>query len=243
MHKPDQHIPAYTQAPHLPKAGRLPTAVIVAGAAVVAAAVLALAIAARARVSVSESPRVQPIQDMAEQPKFTAQSANAFFEDGRAMRAPINGTVARGHADEDDHYYRGFSTVTNGPVEAQVFFDGFPDRVKVTPELIARGEQRFNIYCAVCHGTDGSGAGPVHRRASELALQQQANWTPPADLRSDMVRMRPEGHIYNTINMGIRNMPAHGPQIPVADRWAIVAWVRTLQVKHQAATTPVAIRN
>jgi mono/diheme cytochrome c family protein len=238
MHKSDQHIPAYTQAPRLPKAGRLPNVLIAGGLAVAAAAVLALAIAARARVSISESPRVQPIQDMAEQPKFTAQSANSFFEDGRAMRTPVNGTVARGHADEDDHYHRGFSTVTTGVVESQVFFDGFPDRVKVTPELMARGAQRFNIYCAVCHGTDGSGTGPVHRRATELAALQQANWTPPADLRSDAVRVRPEGHLYNTINMGIRNMPAHGPQIPVADRWAIVAWVRALQLKHQAATRP-----
>lgn len=235
-------IPAYTQAPRPPTAGRIPPALAVGGLAMAAVLMVPLAIAARARVSVSESPRVQLIQDMTMQPKAGPQSASVFFEDGRAMRAPPAGIVARGRADGDDHFYRGFRTVTSAAgVESQVYFDGFPDRVKVTPELITRGEERFGIYCAGCHGRDGSGTGPVHRRAMELVQTQQANWTPPADLRSEMVRMRPEGHIYNTINMGIRNMPAHGPQIPVADRWAIVAYVRSLQLSHPpAATQPAA---
>ena len=231
--------PNPTFAPRPPAAGRPPAVVLAAGAVVIAATLVPLAIGARARVSTSESPRVQPLQDMARQPKFGPQSANAFFEDGRAMRSPVSNTVARGKAEADDHYYRGFSTHTaeNG-IESSTYFEGFPAQAKVTQELISRGEQRFNIYCAACHGRDGSGTGPVHRRAAELALQQQANWTQPADLRSEMVRLRPEGHIFNTITMGIRSMPAHGPQIPVSDRWAIVSYVRALQLSSPVTPLP-----
>ena len=231
MLDPTVNIPAFTQATVSPGGGRLPAVIVVAGLAIVAAFLVPLAIAARARVSNSDQPRLQPIQDMAQQPKYGPQSPNAFFSDGRAMRSSPSGTVARGRADEDDHYYRGFRTVTDAAGnETITFLDGFPDRVKVTPQLISRGEQRFNIYCAACHGRDGSGTGPIHRSASALAAQGLANWTPAAYLHSDIVRTRPDGHLYNTINVGIRNMPAHGPQIPVADRWAIVAWMRTLQL-------------
>jgi mono/diheme cytochrome c family protein len=249
MHPSTRSIPERTLAPRPPAAGRPPALAVMIAALAIAASMVPLAIGARARVSTSEFPRVQPLQDMARQPKFGPQSANPFFEDGRAMRSPVSNTVARGRTEADDHFYRGFNTQTaaNG-IESMTYFDGFPNQMKVTPESIARGEQRFNIYCAACHGRDGSGTGPVHRRAAELALQQQANWIQPADLRSEMVRLRPEGHIFKTITMGIRSMPAHGPQIPVADRWAIVAYVRALQLSSpvtpspatQPATAPVA---
>lgn len=240
MADPNVNIPLYTHGPSQPGGGRLPIAIVVGLLAIIAALLVPLAISARARVSTSDEPRIQPIQDMAQQPRYGPQSPSAVFNDGRAMRSPVSGTVARGRADDDDHYYRGFRTVTdaNGN-DTTTFLDGFPQRVTLTPELIARGEQRFNIYCAACHGKDGSGNGPIHQRASELVVLHQANWTPPAYLHSDVVRTRPDGHLYNTINVGIRNMPAHGPQIPVADRWAIVAWVRTLQLR-QNPPTPAA---
>jgi mono/diheme cytochrome c family protein len=240
------NLPRYTQAPRPPAGGRLPGWLRVVLIGVPVAAAIPLAIAAKARVNTSSEPRIQLIQDMAFQPKYRTQARSDVFEDGRAMRAPISGVVARGRADDDDHYYRGYSSTTDAAGnETLTYFDGFPTNVKVTPELVERGEQRFNIYCAACHGRDGSGTGPIHRSASTLAAQGLANWTPPMDLNSEQVRTRPAGHIYNTINMGIRNMPAHGPQIATADRWAIVAYVRSLQISRglppaQPTTLPTA---
>jgi mono/diheme cytochrome c family protein len=244
MSTQEPNVPRYTHAPKPPANGKLPKWLRVVMIAAPLAAAIPLAIAARARVNTSTEPRIQLVQDMAFQPKYRTQSRNDVFEDGRAMRPPISGVVARGRADDDDHYFRGFSTTTDAAGnETQSYFDGFPERVKVTPELLERGEQRFNIYCAACHGRDGSGNGLVHQSAAALAQKGEANWTPPMDLNSEQARTRPAGHIYNTINNGIRNMPAHGPQIPVADRWAIVAYVRSLQISRGTpppTTLPVA---
>jgi mono/diheme cytochrome c family protein len=235
MAESSNNIPAYTEAPRPPRSGKPPVWLIVGGLTAVVASWIPLAIAARARVSASNEPRVQPIQDMAFQPKLRPQGVSEVFADGRAMRPPVQGVVARGRADLDDHYYRGYASSTDAQGQELVtYFDGLPKQVKVTPELLARGKQRFDIYCASCHAPDGSGNGLVHLRAMELAEQNQARWTPPANLHSDLVRGRPDGHIYNTINVGIRNMPGHGPQIPVADRWAIVAHVRALQLSRFA---------
>ncbi|HEX8911446.1 MAG TPA: cytochrome c [Humisphaera sp.] len=240
MPDPSAKIPQYTQAPRPPRGGRVPAWLIVAGLTAVVASWIPLAIAARARVATSGDPRVQPFQDMAQQPKYRPQASSEVFADGRAMRPPVAGAVAKGRLDEDDHYFRGYVTTTDAKGQEDVkFLDGFPERVKVDADLVARGQQRFNIYCAACHGRDGSGTGTIHRRATELAEQGLATWTPPADLHSEQVRARPEGHIYNTINVGIRNMPAHGPQVPVADRWAIVAYVRALQLSRNAPPAAV----
>jgi len=108
--------------------------------------------------------------------------------------------------------------------------------------LIKRGRERFNIYCYVCHGYDGSGHGPVNQRALELkaidtdpAHPIGVNWLPAAQLTSDTIRAEPDGKIFNTISNGIRTMPSYGPQIPVDDRWAIVAYVRALQLSQGGA--------
>jgi mono/diheme cytochrome c family protein len=145
----------------------------------------------------------------------------------------IPGTVARGQLDNDDHYYRGFTWVTDAKTGKRVakFYDTFPKQVKIDPALLARGQQRFIIYCAPCHGWDGSGHGPVNERAVQVAQQDPGTkWIPAADLHSDAIRARPVGHIFNTITHGIRSMPPYAAQVPVADRWAIVAYVRALQL-------------
>jgi mono/diheme cytochrome c family protein len=105
--------------------------------------------------------------------------------------------------------------------------------------LVARGQERFDVYCAVCHGTSGYGNGPVSARALQLMELGNAQWTPPSSLHDDLVRGRPDGHIFNTITNGIRNMPAYGSQIPAADRWAIVGYVRALQRSQRATTGDV----
>ncbi|MDQ7007867.1 MAG: cytochrome c [Acidobacteriota bacterium] len=187
-----------------------------------------LAWIARARTRVSSQPRIHIVPDMDSQEKFKAQSASLLFSDGRAMRLPVDGTIAQGELQEDDHYYRG--------KVGEAFATTFPGQVRVDRALLERGRERYGIYCAPCHGQAGDGDGMVARRAEELG---EGTWTPPSNLHDQTVVERPVGHIYNTIANGIRNMPAYGSQVPVADRWAIVAYVRALQRSRRASIDEV----
>jgi mono/diheme cytochrome c family protein len=186
---------------------------------------------ARARVSRSPQPRIHLVQDMDNQPKYRAQHASGVFADMRAMRPPVPGTVAR-DADfmgrrisdlrDDDHFYRG---LVDGDWATRL-----PEGVPLSAATLDRGRERFNIYCSPCHGESGDGNGMIHVRASQLMVINQApTWVPPTPVFDQTVRERPVGHLFNTITNGIRTMPAYGPQIPEADRWAIVAWLRVLQ--------------
>jgi mono/diheme cytochrome c family protein len=187
---------------------------------------------ARGRVTRTDQPRVSLVQDMGAQPRYREQQTSNLFADGRADRPHVVGTVARGALQEDDHYYRGYS---RGPAGADgkpapvKYFDGFPAQVKLTEDLMRRGEERFNIYCSVCHGLDGAGRGPVRVRSEEIGQVLNVKSVHDAD-----VRARPEGHIFNTITNGIRTMGPYSSQIPVEDRWAIVAYVRALQASQNA---------
>ena len=116
---------------------------------------------------------------------------------------------------------------TTQPAGAQSGPDVFP--VKIDAAAVERGQERFNIYCSICHGIDGAGRGPVRVRSEEMGQVMNVKSVHDAD-----VRARPEGHIFNTITNGIRNMPGYGSQIPVEDRWAIVAYVRALQASQNA---------
>ncbi|MBI2840054.1 MAG: cytochrome c [Acidobacteria bacterium] len=178
---------------------------------------------ARARGTKSASPRIHIIQDMDDQPKFRAQQPNSLFADGRATRPPVPGTVAYGKLAEDDHYYRGkvgTDWATTLPVQ-------------VTEPMMKRGQERFGIYCAPCHGLAGAGDGVVAMRADRL---QEGTWVPPASFHTDVNRARSVGYLFNVITNGVRKMPAYGSQIPEADRWAIVSYVRALQ---RSQNTPV----
>jgi len=204
---------------------------------------LPLAIIARARVSKSTEPRIQIMQDMGIQPKFREQMNNPLFADGREMRPKIPGTVSRTDLEEDDHYYRGFIRVYdpyNGQWSVR-FLDGLPPRVKLTQQLLLRGQQRFNIYCYVCHGYDGSGHGPVNEEAMLLKANgiSGMSWSPAATITEARVRAQKDGQIFNTITNGYRTMPSYGMQIPVADRWAIVAYLRALQFTQAAPASVV----
>ncbi|MBK9119393.1 MAG: cytochrome c [Phycisphaerales bacterium] len=180
------------------------------------------------RGRISPFPRIQPLQDMANQPRYGPQAASTAFADGRAMRLPPPGTVARGRLAIDDHYFRGFAIRAQPQSGTQElhFFDGLPAQIKPDLELLERGRIAFNIACVVCHGEDGTGRGPLHVWAVQ---NNQARWVPPTSLLSNEVRERPDGHLYNTIRQGIRNMPPHADQLDVHDRWATVAYIRHLQ--------------
>jgi mono/diheme cytochrome c family protein len=245
----DNNLPKYTVEVRPPRLGRLPVWAKYGLWISVAASWVPLSLIALGRYSVSSEPRIQLAQDMGSQPKYREQQSSEVFADGRADRQPIPGTVARGKSDDDAHYYRGYETELDpktglvkpatvvdpktGKAEAK-WFTTFPDQVKVTPALLHRGRERFNIYCTACHGYDGSGHGLVSDRGVELTDNGQARWVPAANLHGDQVLARPVGHIYNTINVGIRTMAPYGPQIPVEDRWAIVAYVRALQLSQNA---------
>jgi mono/diheme cytochrome c family protein len=192
---------------------------------------LPFAFAFRARVNTSLEPRIAIFQDMGNQPKYGPQKASTVFADGRADRPVIDGTVSRTAVLGDDHYTLGYTKDASGKV---TFFEGLPKRITVDARLLERGQQRFAIYCSSCHGMDGGGLGIVHQRAGEIG---ETKWVPPSNLVAEAVRVRSEGHLYNTINVGIRNMAGLGGQIPVDDRWAIVAYVRALQLSQNAPPT------
>lgn len=185
------------------------------------------------RNSYSTLPKIHYIQDMDNQPGFGPQAPTTLFADGRSTRSHVEGTMARGHLREDDHFYRGFQITQSGSTESFEFFDSFPDTVPVNDRLVQRGADRYVIFCAVCHDDQGTGNGLVHQHA--LALKE-TKWVPPTNLLTQEIRDRPVGQIFQAISDGVRNMPGYKTQIDVEDRWAIVAYVRQLQ-----ATQPVAV--
>jgi mono/diheme cytochrome c family protein len=185
-----------------------------------------LALIMRARTTTSSEPRIHIVPDMDNQPKYKTQSRNSLFADRRAMRPPVDGTVARGA-------HLGDAVVTTGKV-GELWVAEIP--VPVDAGLMARGRERYDIYCSPCHGLSGYGDGMVASRADAL---QEGTWTPPTSFHTDLIRQREAGHLYNTIANGIRNMPAYGSQIPVHDRWAVVAYVRALQRSQNATTEDV----
>ena len=156
------------------------------------------------------------IADMDSQTRYRAQTTNAFFADGRAMRPDPAGTVAFGELVED-------VTLATGR-RGDAWSADIP--ITVTAAVMQRGKQRFNIFCSPCHGAAGYGDGLVALRAKDL---QEQNWVPPASLHDPLVRTRLAGQVFDTIRNGVRTMPAYGRQMPIEDSWAIVAYVRALQ--------------
>lgn len=184
---------------------------------------------ARTRVSTSDKPRIHIIRDMDDQAARRAQHENPLFADKRAMREPVPGTVARGQLRSDGHFFRGQVSQGDGQL---TWATTFPAAVDVDADLLARGRNRFEIYCSVCHGYSGHGDGMVERRVRKLQAQGRTGlggWARPADLTSDPIRSQPHGQIFNTISNGKNNMAGYAAQIPPEDRWAIVAYVRALQ--------------
>lgn len=174
--------------------------------------------------------------DMQDQPRYKAHKKSEFFGDNRAMRDLPEGTVARGYLREDKAFYQGKKTVASNAQPAaavQTSIDAagntvvttFPDAVEefpvpVTKELIDRGEQRYKIFCIVCHGPVGNGDGMIVRRG----------FPQPPTYHDDRLRNAPVGHFYDVITNGWGKMNPYAHQIPVPDRWAIVAYIRALQI-------------
>ncbi len=194
----------------------------------IALAFIPPALIARQRTTPSERRRIHIIQDMDNQYKFRAQHGNELFADTRAMRPPVEGTVARGELFEDDHLYKG--------VADQAWAETFPPQVELNAEFFARGQEQFNIYCRPCHGEAGYGDGIVNERAMELMATavNGTTWVQAKSVHDATVRDQPVGQLYNSITNGVRNMAAYSAQIDVRDRWAIVAYVKALQRSQHA---------
>lgn len=220
---------------------RVPTWLVYLLVIAVVGSWLPLAGAVRARFMKSEKPPVHLLLDMDQQPRFGPQDTNPLFVNNMSSRPPIPGTVARGNLQDDDFFYRGYQpagTTPEGVVQVE-WLEGFPEQVTVDAAFIAKGKELWARYCYLCHGFDGYGNGPVHQRAQQN-IAENPNWIQPSSLHDAARRERPEGHIYNTINNGIRSMAGYGSQIPAPeDRWAIVAYVRALQLSQNAPADAV----
>ena len=197
-----------------------------AGVVLAAVALVPPILIARARVMHSANTRVQVMPDMDQQRKYLPQSANAIFADNRAMRPIVDGAVAAGRTQLDSPLERG---IVNGQ-----WVTDFP--MPMTAAVLQRGLERFNIFCSPCHGWDGAGDGMVAVRGQATS---PGTWVVPTNLHDATVRDRPNGHIFNTITNGIRTMPPYEAQIPVEDRWAIIAYVRALQLSQAAPVDAV----
>jgi mono/diheme cytochrome c family protein len=213
---------------------RIPRGIFGVVAVLAAFTFLPLALIARARESTSELPRLHlnppaPVPDeMDSQFKFKAQAPNWFFGDGRAMRLPPEGTVASEDVVVETAFHNG--------KDGNAWTTNMPAQVPLDEQTMARGQQRFGIYCAPCHGLAGHGDGMVSRRAEKL---QEGTWVTPTNLHEERVRNLPVGDLFNTITHGIRNMPAYGHSIDPTDRWAIVMYVRALQLSQHAPKSAV----
>lgn len=183
----------------------------------------------------STEPPLQIFPDMDHQAKNQPQHPSDFFADGRAGRKWVDGVVPMGYtlpgrylqaAARNRSFGAAFSNqpdYANTGRMGDVYGDGLP--VEVTAALLDRGEERFNIHCAVCHGRTAMGNGIV---------QKIGSWATVVNLQDDRIRTMPDGQIFNTITNGKNTMGAYGPHIAVDDRWAIVAYLRALQRSQRA---------
>lgn len=156
---------------------------------------------------------------MYDQPKLRPLQASEFFEDGMASRKPVEGTVARGLLKDDTHLYDG---MVNGELATT-----FP--APVTLEVVQRGRQRYDIFCAPCHDRAGTGNGMIVKRGFKQ----------PPSFHEQRLRDSAPGYYYNVIKNGFGVMQGYGPQVPVEDRWAITAYVKALQLSQNAVLADV----
>jgi len=197
-------------------------------------------------------------RDMQDQPRMKPYRSTVFFKDGLSTRPSIEGTVARGFLRTDTEFFTGKKagktggnpsasptqvpagpqpTATTPPVGAAANAPqgaaAFPDDVEIFPipvtkDVVHRGKERYEIFCSACHGLTGNGDGMIVRRGFRRA----------ASFNDDRLRQAPVGHFFDAITNGWGAMPSYAPQIPAQDRWAIVAYIRALQLSQQNQRTP-----
>jgi mono/diheme cytochrome c family protein len=158
-------------------------------------------------------------QDMHDQPKFFPQRGTEFYADGRSVRPQVANTVARNQLHEDSYFYTGLVNGKEG--------DGLP--FPVTLQVLARGQERFNVYCTPCHSRVGNGGGMIVQRG----------YSPAGNLLGTKERTIGLGHLFNVMSNGYGSMPDYAVQLTPADRWAVAAYIRALQLSQYAQRSDV----
>jgi mono/diheme cytochrome c family protein len=190
-------------------------------------------------------------RDMQDQPKAKPYRSSSFFKDGLSSRPLVEGTVPRGWLRTDAEFYTGKKSKapgiksaqgaqlpapggsnTSGTTAAQTAA-AYPDDTDqfpfpITPDVLTRGRERFQIFCSVCHGMTGNGDGMVFRRGFRLPA--------PASFHQERLRQAPVGHFFDVMTNGWGAMPSYASQIPAQDRWAIIAYIRALQLSQQGVS-------
>jgi mono/diheme cytochrome c family protein len=158
-------------------------------------------------------------QDMHNQPKYKPLRAAEFFRDGSSARPLVEGTVSRGSLQEDEAFFTG---KVGGTAVAEMPFP-------VDAQVLDRGQERYDIYCRPCHDATGSGKGMVVQRG----------YRPPPSFHDERLRTAPPGHFFDVMTNGFGAMPDYRAQIAPRDRWAVVAYIRALQLANRATTSDV----
>ena len=157
--------------------------------------------------------------NMVDQPKLGAQQGSAFFADGSGARPPVEGTVARDVGAIDPTF---FSGQQNGALLTEL-------PIELSVELLQRGQQRYDIYCAVCHGYTGAGDGMIVTRG----------FPAPASFHAERLLAQPVGYFFNAATNGFGRMYGYASRIPAEDRWAISAYIKALQLSQNATLDDV----
>jgi mono/diheme cytochrome c family protein len=158
-------------------------------------------------------------QDMHDAPSYDPLQEAKFFNNGAASRMLVANTVARGQLREDEHFYTG---KVNGEPATE-----FP--MPITPEIMARGQERFNVFCSPCHGRTGLGNGMIVQRG----------FRQPPSYHEERLRNAPVGYFFDVMTNGFGAMQDYSAQVPPADRWAIAAYIRALQLSQHATVADV----
>ena len=158
-------------------------------------------------------------QDMHDAPRYEPLEASAFFDNGGSARTLVANTVPRGYLREDEFLY-------TGRVSGQ-FANMFP--MAVTADVMARGQERYNVFCSPCHGRTGVGNGMIVQRG----------FRQPPSYGEQRLREAPAGYFFDVMTNGFGAMQDYAAQVPVADRWAIVAYIRALQLSMNATVADV----
>jgi len=159
-------------------------------------------------------------QDMQNQPKFYPQRGTTLFADGRSARPQVENTVGRDQLHEDAYFYTGIRGGKEG--------DGLP--IPLTAATLQRGQERYNVYCTPCHSRVGNGDGMIVQRG----------YRPAGNFHTDRLRSAPLGHFFAVITNGYGAMPDYASQVAPADRWAVAAYIRALQLSQNAKASDVA---
>ena len=167
---------------------------------------------------------------MHNQPKFYPQRGTDFYADGRSVRPQVDNTVARGQLHQDSYFYSGMQAGAGSAANAGSAPEGDSMPFPVTIDVLARGQERYNIFCTPCHSRVGNGAGMIVDRGYAKA----------GNFHTARLQAAPLGHFYNVISNGYGAMPDYAAQITPEDRWAIVAYIKALQLSQNAQPADVA---